>query len=345
MLAGVEPRIVQRAILDVLQDIDALQPYFRNPYSFGGIKRQKDEPWAAVPAAIRAVLGAIGEGGQFVACADISGFFTRISKSGVSDIVRRAVDDSDFMTLFEHAIHVELANLADLRQHADRFPTEDLGVAQGSALSPLLGNLVLAGFDERMNTNDCRCIRYVDDFIVIGPTEMAVSARLRLAKKILAELGMEFALDKTSSRPISTTAGFEFLGIELNNGLIRPAWKARSRFLSALRETFEHGRKALKGYRNGQPLPKSASLLGTLKRADGIIQGWGKHYRFCNDQRCFDNLDGDVDKLIREYLGLYRVERQRSTERGSATLLGVERLGMIARTPFNWPKTNWPDAA
>ena len=345
MLAGVESRIVQRAILDVLQGIDALQPYFRNPHSFGGIKRQKDEPLAALPAAIKAVLDAFGEGGRFVASADISGFFTRIPKSGVANIVSGAVGDPEFMILFEQAIHVELANLAKLRGHANRFPTEDLGVAQGSALSPLMGNIILADCDRQMSNNDCRCIRYIDDFIVIGPIEGAVMARLRLAGRILAGLGMEFAVDKTSRHAIPVTDSFEFLGIELNNGLIRPAAKAKSKFLSSLRQTFEHSRKAIKGHRNGQALQKTAALLGTLVRVDGIIQGWGKHYRFCNDQRCFENLDNQVDALIREYLGFYSAERSRTPASRTAAILGVERLGMIERTPFDWPKTSLPQAA
>jgi RNA-directed DNA polymerase len=198
---------------------------------------------------------------------------------------------------------VELVNLEKLRQYASRFPTEDLGVAQGSALSPLLGNIILADFDKEMNDSDCRCIRYIDDFIIIGPTEVAVRARLRRAKRILAGLDMELALDKTSQRPIPVTESFEFLGIELNNGFIRPTPRARAKFLGSLRDTFEHGRKAFNAYRNGQPLSKPEALLGTLKRVDGIIQGWGKHYRFCNDQRCFENIDSQVDALIREYLG------------------------------------------
>ncbi len=338
VLADVETRIVQRAILDVLQGIEALQPFFRNPHSFGGIKRQKDEPLAAVPAAISAVLGAIGDGGRYVVCADISGFFTRISKSTVGDIIGAAVGDDEFISFFRQAIHVELSNLAHLREYADRFPTEDIGVAQGSALSPLLGNIILAAFDKQMNEGDCRCIRYIDDFIVLGPSGRAVMARLRLAKQILGGLGMSFALDKTSPNAIPVTDSFEFLGIELHNGFIRPAGRARTKFLTTLRATFEQGRKALIGYRNGQPLPKSDALLGTLKKADGMIQGWGKHYRFCNDQRCFETLDIELAQLIRDYLGFYSDERRKALVARAPAMLGVEMLASIERTPFEWPK-------
>jgi hypothetical protein len=46
----VETRIVQRALVDVLQGVQSLQPFFLNPHSFGGIKRQENESLAAVPA-------------------------------------------------------------------------------------------------------------------------------------------------------------------------------------------------------------------------------------------------------------------------------------------------------
>jgi RNA-directed DNA polymerase len=83
--------------------------------------------------------------------------------------VADAVGDKEFLTLFESAIKVELENMAQLRKNANAFPIEDIGLAQGNCLSPLLGNLFLHSFDREMNQQPgIRCLRYIDDFIVIG---------------------------------------------------------------------------------------------------------------------------------------------------------------------------------
>ena len=201
VLASVEARVVQRAILNVLVDVPSLQPYVKTPFSFGGMRKEtaqknirerdggrRSENPSAVPAAIASVLEAVKLGGRYVALADIRAFFTRIRKSDVSAIVGSCVQDSEFMFLFDDAIHVELENMAELRERVDEFPIEDVGVAQGNSLSPLLGNIVLSNFDRITNSEDCRCIRYIDDFLIIGPSERAVNAKLRKAIGVLSDL-------------------------------------------------------------------------------------------------------------------------------------------------------------
>ena len=119
----------------------------------------------------------------------------------------------------------------------------------------------------------------------------------------------------------------------------RPTAKARAKFLASVRDTFGEGRKTLVGYRNGQPLTKSSALLGTLKRVDGVVQGWGKHYKLYNDEQCFVNLDAELSTLIDDYLGFYGHERHSAPSSHRPAMLGVELLGMQERTSFAWPRS------
>jgi retron-type reverse transcriptase len=343
VIATVEARIVQRSILEVLLGVPGLQPYAENPYSFGGIRKGEGD-LGAVPAAIDAVLTSIGTGENFVAVADISSFFTRISKDAVTQIVRDATGDGVFTDFFRAAINVELSNLAELGKKAEKFPTYDIGVAQGNSLSPLLGNIILHDFDRQMNDGDCRCLRYIDDFIILAPTEKAANARMRKAIKILAALDMTLSPEKSSGGAISISDGFEFLGIELNNGFIRPSPAAKEKLLTKVQGELDASIDAFRRMKSGQPLPKANSLISTLKRLDGIVQGWGKHYRFCNDEPGFAHLDDQIAEMMRKYLGAYSGIREDADEGRKRTLFGLEQLTLIERNPFAWPRVGAPPA-
>jgi len=344
VIASLEARIVQRALLNVLIEIPELKPFVNTPYSFGGLRKQKqtdsdDEPMhSAVPAAIQAVLDHIASGQCWVATADIAAFFTKISKSTVTDIVRSHVKDEALMELLIDAIQVELENLADLRSLTDQFPIEDIGVAQGNSLSPLLGNILLADFDQEMNQGDCACIRYIDDFIILAPSKKAAEARLKKAAKLLEQFGMELAVDKTSNCATPITDGFEFLGIEISPGLVRPASKARTKFISSVSAALEASKSAMRGLRNGKVLDHKLAAIATLKRVDGIVDGWGKHYWFCNDRQIFASLDDRVRSLIASYLGFYSSERAALPPEMQHIPLGMSSLSGQRRVPFAYPK-------
>lgn len=340
VLADVESRIVQRAILEVLTGTAALRPYFENPYSFGGLRKRTDVEHSGVPGAVACALEAIGSGATHVASADISGFFTRIPKSRVIAIVAEAVPNSRFISLFEKAISVELANMAELRSKRDAFPIGEIGVAQGNSLSPLLGNICLSEFDTFMNSGDCRCIRYIDDILILAPTKRAAAANLKRAKRHLSGLGMQFSPEKTSLEPIPVQQKFEFLGVEFANGLLRANQKSRRRLIESVEAVFE---KSCQGFAEAakakSDVERHLSVSHTLRKVDGILNGWGKHYRFCNDVRTLDNLDKRVTELIRAYLGRYSEIRSKTDEKRWRSLLGIASLSMIERTPLEWPKS------
>jgi hypothetical protein len=338
----VESRIVQRSILEALTTVKVLEPFFKNPNSFGGIKKSEKSELSAVPAAISAVLKARKAGGNYVVCADITGFFTRIPKPALIKVIGKAVNDTKFMGLFQKALSTELSNMAQLKESADKFPTGDIGVAQGNSLSPLMGNIILHDFDKQMNEGDCKCFRYIDDFIIVAPTKAAAMARLKKAKLILKALGMELSPGKTHTEPVTFNDGFEFLGIEFANGFIRPAAKAKTKLLENISKTFAASKAAMQRARTEGRLAKSLTFLSTLKKVDGTLQGWAKHYWFCNDKTLFQNLDDKVTDLIRDYIGAYtgEIKRPLVSSQKKRKLLGVELLSDLSRPhkmkPFNW---------
>ena len=346
VLAPVEARIVQRAVLNVLLTIPAIKSYVETPHSFGGLRRKivadqnkRDNP-TAVPAAIKEALKSVEGGAQFYVAADIRSFFTKISRSRVLAIIRPAVNDDLFVDFVEKAIKTELSNMARLREKANDFPIYDIGVAQGNSLSPLLGNIILADFDQQMNNGDCRCIRYIDDFLVLAPTAKAANARLKKATAILDNLGMQLSPEKSSKGAIPLKTGFAFLGVEVKPGIIRPSTVAQRRFLTSLESTFTESKKALFAVQDGKSLKKANSVIGTLKKVEGIIDGWGKHYWFCNDIPLFREIDRKVDTLVRDYLGAYRSTREKTSASRRRSLLGLPTLEEQDRSPFEYPRTS-----
>ncbi len=158
-------RIVQRAILEVLQSVLVLESYYKNSTSFGGIKGRK----LGVPGAVRAVYESIQSGvAKYYIRSDVDSFFTRIPRSVVLENIGLIIPDKKFKNILEKATHVELDNLAKLGLSASYFPSYEIGVAQGCCLSPLLGNILLEDFDRKLNGRDITCIRYIDDFLILG---------------------------------------------------------------------------------------------------------------------------------------------------------------------------------
>lgn len=337
VVARVESRIVQRAIHDVLVSVPAIKDFVHTPHSFGGIRKEIDSNLSAVPAAIKEVLKAIDNGGSYVIRSDITAFFTKISKSAVTQTVRSAVADSEFVTLFESAIQVELENMDQLKSAAHKFPTHDIGVAQGNSLSPLLGNIVLYDFDAKMNRrSDARCIRYIDDFIIVAPNRDIAENMFSIAQASMRSLGMSLSIKKTQRSKV--VGGFEFLGIEFGNGFLRPKKESRQKVLDSIKVAINESIKAFRENKNTHLIHHSHSLIETLARISGIMKGWGKHYYFCNDKNCFIQLDDEIEKVIKQYLGVYREARLEVDAADRWRLLGVEALSLMERDPFEWPR-------
>lgn len=330
-------RIVQRRILDVLQDMPAIQRYYKVSTSFGGIKSRGVRD--ALDAAYKDVMG----GATHYIRSDIQEFFTKIPRGVVISKIEDVVDDKKFIDLLTQATTTELENLAALGEDADRFPIYDIGVAQGCCLSPLLGNILLSDFDAKMNGRGILCLRYIDDFIILGKSPSSVAKAFKSAQHLLGQYGLTAydpadASDKAKMGPIKN--GFEFLGCEIRPGIIRPNKKARNRLLESIDMVFK---KSVDLMSNPMRIyDEKRSVIQTLNEANNVIKGWGNQYSFCNDIQSMNQLDEQIDERISGYLARYGKARNKLSgikqKDNRRRLIGVHLLTDSKHDPIIKPK-------
>lgn len=323
----IQTRVVQRAILEVLQSAPALEPYYKNPTSFGGIKGKG----LGVPGAVKTVNEAVEAGAKYYIRSDIDSFFTKIPRKIVLAKISGVISDHKFGCLLEKATDVELDNLSWLGSSASLFPSYEVGVAQGCCLSPLLGNILLESFDKQLNGRGITCIRYIDDFVILGPDKHKVQAAFKSGLQILAQHGLtaydpKLSTDKAGMGEVRH--GFEFLGCSVRPGMISPARKSRRRVVEAVKTILDKSLVLL-----DQPellMRADLAAVDTLASVANILEGWGNQYAFCNDREVLKQLDSQVNALIENYWkAISRKYAKYMTDKNlvdSRRLLGVHLL-------------------
>lgn len=336
VISKVEDRIVQRCALDALTSDVRIRAQAFQPFSFGGVPRNGAE-LAGVPAAIHQLIESVQNGSTHVMIADIEGFFTRISKSACLQMVRRYTDDAPYLELLEGAISVDLENARSLWRHKDQFPYGDIGVAQGNCLSPFLGNLLLSDFDQRMNEDDCRCIRYIDDIIIAAPSGKAASSRFRLAQRLLAEHNMSFASHKSSTVPTLVSQSFDYLGIQFSAAGLRPSKKSRDSILARCQEVAAQSLLQMRRANDLGGFDLQFSIPKTLNRISGMGKGWAHHYSFCDDFATLKSVDGRITEVYLSYVEKAQDIARLKRADVAAAILGYRGLEEVRFSPFSWP--------
>lgn len=330
VITPVKSRIVQRAILDVLLDQSAVQDLINNPNSFGGVQKKDPDAVAAVPGAIGAAASAIRSNNLFYTRSDISGFFRHIPKSIVLGEINGRLQDGLFDRLLTKAIDVELANLDEISQHRELFPKEDIGVAQGCSLSPLMGNILLAEFDKDLNSGPCVCIRYIDDFLILGPTRELVDECFAIALRHLDQFSLTaydplMRPDKAERGHVDEE-GMTFLGVEINNRSVRPSKKNRGKLLESVKEIIDEHTNKIPHEDYVKSWNYEKSFLRCLFTVNAVVAGWGNQYYFCNDRKIMNDLDEKISALLANGYKKFRSMWGGLGYLGRRRLMGVRSL-------------------
>lgn len=304
VMASIHNRVVERAWLDCLQSrCEFVQSVVNQPTSVGGV------PNRSVPHGLKLIHEAFVADKRFFVRSDISGFFDNIPRHAVLAKLTEHVDDPSFMELLTAATTVVLHNEETLGEDRRVFPTDEQGVAQGSPLSPLFGNILLQNFDQEFNKRDVVCIRFIDDFVLLGRDRGSVCKAFEHARGMLGAMRLSchdpFVVKKATEKAAhgAVEDGFVFLGYDIRPGLFQPSRQARQRLLGMVDDHIRFGRHAIEDIKRGRNGPVGTQRYAqTLVKLDKVVRGWGNAFAYtgtCSTMR-------DLDETISDKLDAFR---------------------------------------
>jgi group II intron reverse transcriptase/maturase len=292
----VRDRIVQQAVRQILEPI------------FEGEFRQSSHgfrPERGCATALDVVERAVRHGYSWVVDADIEAFFDSVDHEKLVTALNEEVADGSVLKLVRQILRAGVIEPGT----AEKEPTE-LGTPQGGPLSPLLANIYLHAFDQRMEEAGYGLVRYADDFVIFARSESDAAAALELAGRVLeGEWGLKLHPEKT--RVISVDAGFEFLGFHYfrdpKTGM--RCKEVRHKSVHRFREAVRQLTPRLRAQRPVKArhvtlgrLAKNQQVKRTVERVNHYLRGWHWYFKGVRTRwrAPFDRMDSFVRRRVRQ---------------------------------------------
>lgn len=217
-ISAFEDKLVQDAVREVLEAIYE-QDFMACSFGF--------RPRRGAHDAIRA-LDQIAHRGKvsWILEADVVSFFDSLDRTKLVEMLQIRVADGSLLRLIGKCLHV---GVLDGAAHVE----SDIGTAQGSVLSPLLGNVYLHYVLDRWFEREVKprlrgeasLVRYADDFVMTFELQDDAERVMDVLGKRLGRFGLTLHPDKTRLLPFrrpptAQTGGkgpatFDFLGFTL----------------------------------------------------------------------------------------------------------------------------------
>lgn len=310
-ISATEDKIVQGALSEILEAIYE-QDFKDCSYGF--------RPGRSPHDALRALNREVREGQVSVILeADIKSFFDTIDRQMLLEMLRKRIADKSFMRLIAKCLHVGVLD-------GETFQKPDEGTAQGSVISPMLGNIYLhyaldEWFEETVKARlggHSALIRFADDFIICFEREDDAKRVMEVLGKRMERFGLRLHPDKTRlisfRRPSSGKKGgkdtdsFDFLGFTVywRRNRRSPgwhvAWKTRKARLGRFIKTIHQQCRSQRHW------PVAMQHKALVRR----IQGHFNYYGVNDNTECLAKLKCEIERAWYKWL-LRRGQRSRLT--------------------------------
>lgn len=234
----IKDRIVQQALVMRLEPFFEENVFHRDSCGF--------RPNRNAETALKKILWNIETGHHYIYDFDIKGYFDNIPHKKLMKVLNKYIADGTVLDIIWKSLK------AGYMEDDIRYETAS-GTMQGGVISPLIANIYLNELDWELEKEHLRFVRYADDSIVMCRTEQELTKAKNVVRRVLDELGLELAEDKTDDIDFHDK-DFDFLGFTFRHiwtdgkeewhYFVKPSEKSLKKFKQDIkartRKTYSH---------------------------------------------------------------------------------------------------------
>jgi group II intron reverse transcriptase/maturase len=268
-IPAVRDRVVQQALLDILQPI--FDPDF-HPSSYGY------RPGRSCQMAVaKATLFIRQYRRKWVVDMDLSKCFDRLDHVLIIASISRRVKDGSILKLVEMFLKggVMIDHVVE---------ATEIGSPQGGVISPIIANIYLDAFDQEMKRRGHRIVRYADDILILCTSRSGATHALAVASEIL-EGTLKLTVNREKTHMVEASQGVKFLGVQIHLSWTR----IQDKKIAAFKEKV----KAIT--RRTSPV----NLEQVIADLNPILRGFANYFRMANCQGRFRELAVWIRRRLR----------------------------------------------
>lgn len=299
-ISTIGDKIVQGTLKEVLEAIYE-QDFLPCSFGFRPRRGAHDALRALNHMAFRERISVILE-------ADIRAFFDSIDRRKLLELLQIRIADPSLLRLISKCLHVGILD-------GEEYSRSEEGTAQGSILSPMLGNVYLHYVLDLWFMNvvqprlrgRARLIRYADDFVIGLEREDDAKHVLEQLQLRMAEYGLDLHPDKTRLIPFrrpqmgakrgQRSETFDFLGFTMYWGRTR-----RGYWTLHMKTRKASFKKALKAFSDWCRRHRHLSLEEQHAALARRLRGHYAYFGVNGNSRCLMMLLHKVQRIWRKWL-------------------------------------------
>jgi len=288
-------RVIQQAIAQILSPIYEKQ-FSPNSYGF--------RPKRNAHQALNKCRDYITEGYKYAVDMDLEKFFDTVNQSKLIEVLSRTVKDGRVVSL----IHKYLNAGVVVRS---RFEETEMGVPQGSPLSPLLSNIMLNELDKELDKRGHRFVRYGDDLVILCKSQRSAERTLaNIVPFIENKLFLRVNREKTVTAFIT---GIKFLGYSFY------VYKGEGRLRV-------HPKSIAKMKERMRTLTSRSNGWGYARRKEALrqyITGWVNYFKLADMKKLLERVDEWYRRRLR--MVIWKQWKRIRTRGRNLTKLGINK--------------------